>query len=386
MLLRRAQFDSGGAGASDGWSCALAPTGRRVVAWHSGEVRAALREIEESIANLGLQQRWVGYIAYEAAGAFEELSFRHDAAEGDARPLVWFELCDVVRGSEAGGERWEPPARSPLHDDGRARFEAMVERAIEYIGAGDVFQVNLSHALSVQSRASAGEIYQRLLTTHPTRYAALLDFGDWAVVSHSPELFLKVSEGVATTRPIKGTRPHGAEAELIASEKDQAELAMIVDLMRNDLGRVCEMGSVSVLRRREIEQHPAVVHAVATIEGRLAAGVGLERLIAATFPCGSVTGAPKIRAMQIIDELENYRRGVYCGSVGWIGRDERGGLATELNVAIRTMTVAGGWVTMPVGAGIVADSVPAEEWAETIAKAGAMLGAVGSADLQTVKP
>jgi para-aminobenzoate synthetase component 1 len=253
----------------------------------------------------------------------------------------------------------------------------MVERAIEYIGAGDVFQVNLSHALSVQTGASAGEIYRRLLVRHPTRYAAFLDFGDWAVVSHSPELFLKVVGGGVTTRPIKGTRPHGGEADLLASEKDGAELAMIVDLLRNDLGRVCEMGSVKVINRREIEVHPAVVHAVATIGGKLAAGVGLERLIAATFPCGSVTGAPKIRAMQIIDELEDYRRGVYCGSVGWIGRDERGGLAMELNVAIRTMTVAGGRVMMPVGAGIVADSVPAEEWAETMAKAGAMLGAVG---------
>jgi anthranilate/para-aminobenzoate synthase component I len=181
------------------------------------------------------------------------------------------------------------------------------------------------------------------------------------------------------TRPIKGTRPRGVgmREELLRSEKDQAELNMIVDLERNDLGRVCEVGSVRVTQTRAIEEHPTVYHGVATVEGRLREDVGLVELLRATFPGGSVTGAPKIRAMEIIEELEPVRRGPYCGAIGWIGA----GGAMEFNVAIRTMVVKGGTVYMPVGGGIVADSVPEREYEETIVKARAMFDAVGVKEL-----
>jgi para-aminobenzoate synthetase component 1 len=163
------------------------------------------------------------------------------------------------------------------------------------------------------------------------------------------------------------------EEQLRRSEKDQAELNMIVDLERNDLGRVCEVGSVRVTQLRTIEDHPTVYHGVATVEGILRAEVGLVNLLRATFPGGSVTGAPKIRAMEIIDELEPTRRGAYCGAIGWIGP----GGAMELNVAIRTMMAKGGRIHVPVGGGIVADSEPEGEYAETLVKARAMFEAIG---------
>jgi anthranilate/para-aminobenzoate synthase component I len=167
------------------------------------------------------------------------------------------------------------------------------------------------------------------------------------------------------------------DEELSRSEKDRAELTMIVDLQRNDLGRICEIGSVRVTEPRVIEAHPTVYHGVATVEGILRPGVGFVDILRAVFPCGSITGCPKIRAMQVIDELEPVRRGPYCGAIGWIGADG----SMEFNVAIRTMVVTDGLVHVPVGGGIVADSDPAAEYEETLVKATAMLAALGvSAD------
>jgi len=211
-----------------------------------------------------------------------------------------------------------------------------------------------------------------------------LDFGEVALICNSPELFLRVTpreDGSRTvlTRPIKGTRQKGAgmEAQLLGSAKDAAELNMVIDLERNDLGRVCEIGTVVVSQQRTIEAHPTVYHGVATIEGTLRREVGLVELLRATFPGGSVTGAPKIRAMAIIEELEPVRRGPYCGAIGYIDADG----AMEFNVAIRTMIVKDGLVHIPVGGGIVADSDPAAEYEETLIKAQAMFAAVGiSAD------
>jgi anthranilate/para-aminobenzoate synthase component I len=196
------------------------------------------------------------------------------------------------------------------------------------------------------------------------------------LISNSPELFLRVSpEGRVITRPIKGTRPRGSgmEDELRRSVKDQAELNMIVDLERNDLGRVCEIGSVRVTEPRVIEAHPTVYHGVATIEGRLRDDVTFSGLLRATFPGGSVTGAPKIRAMQIIEELEPHSRGAYCGAIGYVAADG----SMEFNVAIRTMTAKGGLIHIPVGGGIVADSEPAAEYEETLVKAKAMFDSLG---------
>jgi len=282
-----------------------------------------------------------------------------------------------------------------------AEYTQAVRRVVELIRAGDAFQVNLAHRLSAEftgsSRSLASALSERLAPWHGFYLETPSDSPTdiTAVVSMSPELFLELSpEGRVRTRPMKGTRPGSAHAdELSLAPKDRAELAMIVDLMRNDLGRVCTFGSVRVTQDRIIEPHggtstaPALWQGVATVEGELRKGLGASELIRAAFPPGSVTGAPKVRAMQIIDELEptlgftgiHAGRGPYCGTCGFIGDDG----SALLNVAIRTAIVTGqsnssglieqGEVSYPVGAGIVADSDPASEWRETLDKARAFI-------------
>ena len=262
----------------------------------------------------------------------------------------------------------------------RERYIDVVERILEYIRAGDVFQVNLSQRFTAPLRENPATIYSRLLASAPARYGGLLDFGDHALICNSPELFLQVIPDEETgtrqlqTRPIKGTRPRqpGLDAELLHSPKDQAELNMIIDLERNDLGRVCETGSVKVAEPRTVETHPTVYHGAATITGALRSDVTFVDLLRATFPGGSVTGAPKIRAMQIIDELEPVRRGPYCGAIGYLASDG----TIMFNIAIRTMIVTGDKVHIPVGGGIVADSDPANEYEETLVKTRAMFRAL----------
>ena len=283
----------------------------------------------------------------------------------------------------------EPPARveSPCHrvplpesTFTRDAYVTAVRRAIEYIRAGDVFQVNLSQRFAAPLHDDSSCIYDRLLEAAPARYGGYLDFGDFALLCNSPELFLRVARNRESgrreviTRPIKGTRPRGPgmKAELRDSAKDAAELNMIIDLERNDLGRVCEIGTVRVTEPRTIEAHPTVYHGAATIQGTLRDDIGFVNLLRATFPGGSITGAPKIRAMQIIDELEPVRRGPYCGAIGYLAGDGQ----IEFNIAIRTMIVRGSMVHIPVGGGIVADSDPAAEYEETLVKAKAMLEAL----------
>ena len=261
-----------------------------------------------------------------------------------------------------------------------AGYRSAVEQVLEYIRAGDVFQVNLSQRFTVAQPAPASAIYDRLRATAPAAYGALLDFGDFALICNSPELFFRVvplpdGRRKIVTRPIKGTRPlgPGMEEQLHRSIKDRAELNMIVDLERNDLGRICEIGSVNVTQPRAIEAHPTVYHGVATIEGILRPEITFVEILRAMFPGGSITGAPKIRAMEIIDELEPVRRGPYCGAIGYVAADG----SMQFNVAIRTMIVKDGLVHIHVGGGIVADSDPAEEYAETLVKARAMFAALG---------
>jgi anthranilate/para-aminobenzoate synthase component I len=322
------------------------------------------------------EARWVGYLSY-GLGRLIEPHITH--AVDDLRlPLFCFTL-------HAPDETRLPvpapiePRRSdvPLHSNfTRRAYEAAVARAIEYIRAGDIFQVNLSQRFTAGLNVSPQFVYDRLRDAAPAQYGACLNYGDFALVSNSPELFLHVtSDGRVTTRPIKGTRPRapGMEAELRDSLKDQAELNMIVDLERNDLGRVCEIGSVRVTEPRAIEAHPTVYHGVATIEGHLRDDVTFADLLRATFPGGSVTGAPKIRAMQIIDELETCARGPYCGAIGYLAADG----SMKFNVAIRTMIAKDGLVHIPVGGGIVADSDPRAEYEETLVKAKAMFDALG---------
>ena len=259
-------------------------------------------------------------------------------------------------------------------------YERATRHVLEYIAAGDCYQVNLSRRITAPLAGTPWQLYQRLRQVSPAPYAAFLDCGDHPVLSSSPELFLRVQGREVETRPIKGTRARGGSpeedaalvAELLSSVKDRAELLMIIDLERNDLGRVCEYGSVHVPRLFGLESYSNVHHLVATVRGRLRPEVGPLECLRAAFPGGSITGAPKIRAMEIIEELEPVRRGIYTGAIGWV--DGRGN--AEWNIAIRTMVVKEDAVHFSVGGGIVADSEPAAEYAETAAKAAGMLRAL----------
>jgi para-aminobenzoate synthetase component 1 len=255
-------------------------------------------------------------------------------------------------------------------------------RTKEYIAAGDIFQANISQRFHTRWTGTSAELYRALREVNPAPFAACFHFPGGTVLSSSPERFLKLTGRHVETRPIKGTRrrtgdpeaDQNASAELLASEKDNAELAMIVDLERNDLGRVCEYGSVRVTEPRVLESFPTVFHLVATIEGTLHPQHDLVDLVRATFPGGSITGAPKIRAMQIIDELEPTARNIYTGSIGYIDFSGR----ADFNIAIRTMVKTGEDVYFQAGGGIVADSDPEAEYEETVDKARALMRALGT--------
>lgn len=262
---------------------------------------------------------------------------------------------------------------SPVSNFTRSGYLGAVERAKEYILAGDVYEVCLSQRFSLEARVAAAGLYRRLRGVSPSWYAAVIGLGTRCLVSSSPEEFLHVRDRRVRTRPIKGTRPRGRTPEedealgreLLESPKDDAELAMIVDLCRNDLGRVCEFGSVRVTAPKTLERHATVHHLSATIEGRLREDAGLAGLLRAVFPGGSVTGAPKIRAMEIIDELEPDRRGVYCGALGCFGF----GGGVTLSMVIRTALFDGARLHFQVGGAVVADSDPESEYRETLDKA-----------------
>jgi para-aminobenzoate synthetase component 1 len=263
----------------------------------------------------------------------------------------------------------------------RDGYLAAVRRAIEYTHAGDCFQVNLSQRLLAPLTVHPLELYGRLRKTNPAPFACYFDAGDFQIVSASPERFLQVSpNGEVVTKPIKGTRPRGKTPnedaanvrDLITSPKDRAENVMIVDLLRNDLGRVCEYGSVTVPKVCEVESYRDVHHLVSEVRGKLRPGMTPFDLLRAAFPGGSVTGAPKVRAMEIIAELESTARGPYCGSVGFVGFDG----SMDTNILIRTFTAGRGWLQFPVGGGIVADSDPEREYEETLHKAAGLLRAL----------
>ncbi|MGO9599353.1 MAG: aminodeoxychorismate synthase component I [Isosphaeraceae bacterium] len=268
-----------------------------------------------------------------------------------------------------------------------ASYLQRVRRAIEYIAAGDVFQVNIAQRFAARGLVEPLDLFLRLSQASPAPYAAFLSWRDLAVISSSPELFYQTRGDRVATRPIKGTRPRGSDhdedrrlaAELASSAKDRAELTMIVDLERNDLGRVCRFGSVKVVDPLAVESFAQVHHLVATVEGQLRPGLGPVDLIRAVFPGGSITGAPKIRAMEIIDELEPNRRGLYTGAIGYLSR----GGKSAFSIAIRTMIAEGDRVSYQVGGGIVADSDPLMEYHETLHK-GRALRAVLQAEEQSV--
>ena len=263
----------------------------------------------------------------------------------------------------------------------RPGYLEAVARVIEYVGAGDIFQANLSQRLHAPLVGAPFELYRRLRRRNPAPFAAFLDFGDVVVASSSPERFLRVHDGrQVETRPIKGTRPRGAGPEhdaalalaLAESEKDRAENVMIVDLLRNDLSRVCRPGSVRVPELFALEHYATVHHLVSTVVGELAAEHGPVELVRAAFPGGSITGAPKVRAMQIIAELEPTQRGVYCGAIGYLSVTG----ALDTSIVIRTYLVLERDVYFQVGGGIVADSDPEQEYRETLDKARSLIAAL----------
>ena len=346
---------------------------------------------------------WAGWLSYDLGRQIErlpDLGREHDGLPPLAlgRFDSWLEFDHAARRVRARGtgprdhlERalaiaaLDAPAHAPVGEWRsslpRADYERAVQRAIDYIRAGDVFQVNLSQRLSTEWGGDPFALYGRLRAESPAPFAALVRLGGADVISASPERFLSRRGLRIETRPIKGTRPRARDAAadrrnalaLRSSAKDVAENVMIVDLARNDLGRVAEFGSVSVSELCALESHPGVHHLVSTVTARTRADVSAADVIRATFPPGSVTGAPKIRALEIIEEVEPVRRGPYCGAVGWFGP----GADLELSVAIRTLVASGGALHLHVGGAVTADSDPAAEWRETMHKAARLLRAAG---------
>jgi len=364
----------------------------------------------------------IGYFAYDMARLFERLpdQTKNDLAMDDALLMFYLGLVVfdhvrhrvwIVRNVFTGGEgslrakylaavrdiratrklltaplgvRERAPARrAPLRVTSnmtRGKFLAAVRKSKQYIRAGDIFQVVLSQRFSAKTFADAFDIYRALRVLNPSPYMYFLKLGDTSVVGSSPEMLVKVQDREAFYRPIAGTRPRGRDekedqrlaAELAADPKERAEHIMLVDLGRNDLGRVSEYGSVRVERLEFVEHYSHVMHLVSTLHSRLRSDVDCVDALAACFPAGTVSGAPKVRAMEIIDELEPTRRGIYAGAILYM--DFSGNL--DSCIAIRTMVVKNGVACVQAGAGLVADSVPAREYQETVNKARALIAAL----------
>lgn len=321
----------------------------------------------------------IGYFGYNLKNFIERLPGR--AKDDLGLPACWFGFYDNLlvfdharREVFSVGQPAKPRHITPsLHHSNlplqsnftRESYRAAILRAKEYIAAGDMYQVNLSQRFQCGVGVAPTEVYLKLRETNPAPYGAYLDIGDAQILSSSPECFLSIRDRHVITRPIKGTRPRECDPnELLRSPKDNAELLMIVDLERNDLGKVCQFGSVRVSELKRVESYATVHHLVATVEGLLRREVSHVDCVRACFPGGSITGAPKIRAMEIIDELEPHARGVYCGAIGFLGYNG----ISHLNIAIRTAVHQAGRLTFHAGGGIVADSDPDAEYDETLAK------------------
>ncbi len=358
----------------------------------------------------------VGYLAYDLVRAIERLPAR--LAANPALPEMRLLLADHVLAYEHARNRWSMTSldlpwtdatqrrrawQATLEQAGTvgratpesdfkagvlasrtpaAQYLADVARCIEYIRAGDIFQVNLSHRLEGGFEGDPFALYQALAAANPAPFGAYIEGDEGALASLSPERFLKLARSSVEARPIKGTRARSPEPQedarqralLAASDKDRAENLMIVDLMRNDLGRVARIGSVRVDELWKIEAHPSVWQMVSSIRAELRDGVGPAELVRACWPPGSMTGAPKVRAMQIIEELEPVRRGPYAGAIGYF--DVRGGM--DLSVVIRTALCAAARVMLQLGGAVVADSRPEDELEESLAKGRLLMRALGA--------
>ncbi len=317
-----------------------------------------------------LEKTWIVSTGLQPDGS-------RDAAKARTQFDFWARLLASSSPARPTPDVTASSFRSNMSKD---EFTAKVRRVQEYINAGDIYQANLSHRLTAQTAAPGWDFFQRLCDVSPAPFAAFLDCGEFQICSSSPELFLRLNGPSVQTRPIKGTRPRAKDPtrdaqltyELQTSGKDMAELVMITDLLRNDLGKVCEYGSVQVPELVRLERYPQVQHLVSTITGRLSPEQTHSSAFASCFPGGSVTGAPKIRAMEIIDELEPVTRGPYTGAIGYLGFNRE----SQLSIAIRTAICRPGEIHFHVGAGIVADSMAEAEYDETMAKASGFLAAL----------
>lgn len=320
----------------------------------------------------------IGTVDYDGRYCFglyrQVVIFRHRSAE-------WFETGDLLSLARTGEAIPVAERLTFSPETGPGAYCHAVERAQEYIGAGDIYQVNIAHRFRAEwpQGADPFAFYLRLREASPAPHAAYLSLDGRTVLSSSPESFLKMSGNGIRARPIKGTRPRFCDPvaderslrELITSPKERAELVMITDLLRNDLGMVCDYGSVRVTGLLQPETYEQVHHLVSTVQGTLRPGVSHAAALAACFPGGSITGAPKKRAREIISELESCPRGLYTGAIGFLGANGE----SHFSIAIRTVTVEDGEAAFHTGAGIVADSVPESEWEETLHKAAGILAA-----------
>jgi para-aminobenzoate synthetase component 1 len=332
---------------------------------------------ESWVISQGLPEKDCAARRERAAARLVQFRERLSRSSSSASPNGWVDLLS--------SSTLAPQLAIPGHDGLTSNFSAdayraTIQRAIDYIHAGDVFQVNLSQRLLHPASTSSVELYCRLRERNPAPFAGYLDGGGWQIASASPERFVRVDDGHVETRPIKGTRRRAKRPEadlfagddLRASDKDRAENIMIVDLLRNDLSRTCRPESVRVSQLCGLETYEYVQHLVSVVEATLRDDCTPLEVLRTSFPGGSVTGAPKIRAMEIIAELEPTVRGPYCGSLGYIGLDGR----MDSSILIRTITAARGWWQLPVGGGIVAQSNPHDEYEETWHKAAGMLRAL----------
>jgi anthranilate/para-aminobenzoate synthase component I len=316
--------------------------------------------------------------ARDTVPRFSDISRPHEELQQEARNHIQRIAFLIEQDSVEVPRKTGRKAVAIFAETDMEQYMAMVRRAKEYIAAGDIFQANLSLRLSADIEdADALIVYEILREINPSPFAAYLDFGDYQIVSSSPERLVRVNGMAVDTRPIAGTRPRGKDlqedvemkSELLLNEKERAEHIMLIDLERNDMGKVCDYGSVYVDELMTTEQYSHVIHIVSNVSGTLAKGMDCFDVIRATFPGGTITGVPKVRCMEIIDELEQRRRGPYTGSIGYIGHNAN----MDLNIIIRTFLLKEGKAYVQAGAGIVADSEPEREYYESLKKAEALI-------------
>ncbi|WP_263355578.1 aminodeoxychorismate synthase component I [Acidicapsa ligni] len=382
VLLETARFDS-----SNRTSYLFSDPVQMLIAHELDEIPRIFTAMEEALAE-GLFV--AGYFGYECGYHFEPVALSKLRSQNE--PLIWLGVYaqphifdhaegrflndDPIRESDTQYD----PERAPAIDAqsialgiSAEDYGAKIAKIQSYIAAGHTYQVNFTDRVNLKIQQQAAQLFAMLSAQQPVAYSAFLNFGDRQILSCSPELFFRIHDGKITTRPMKGTMPRGLNAEedvqaavlLQHDEKNRSEHVMIVDLLRNDLGRICEMGSVAVEDLFTVERYETLLQMTSTISGMLKAGIDYYEIFRGIFPSGSITGAPKVRTMQIIDELETRPRGVYTGAIGFIAPDR----SSSFNVAIRTLVIENGSATLGVGGGIVADSKPMDEYQECLLKA-----------------